>query len=334
MKINEAHVAIRDVCAWPNLTQMPDGAIVATIFNQPCHGLWEGDVECWGSEDDGRTWCLRGTVAPHEPGTNRMNVAAGLVADGDLVVLAAGWSHRPAPGQSAPHTPPAHPLLPWVCRSADGGRTWMHTESIAPPEGHSAQIVPFGDIIRLGDNTLGVCTYGGWQSRGEDRSEASFYASADGGHTWQFRSVMREGGINEAAPLVLPDGLVLACARTDPDGKLELYRSADHGRTWDGPQAVSLPMQHPAHLLRLRDGQLLLSYGMRNPGYHGVAARLGSPHGTSWGQPLHLVKLDPAGDVGYPSSVQLEDDTIITAYYANHSPEHDGYHMGVARWRI
>ena len=57
---------------------MPDGAVVATIFNQPCHGAWEGDVECWASTDGGRLWQLRGVPAEHEPRTNRMNVAAGL----------------------------------------------------------------------------------------------------------------------------------------------------------------------------------------------------------------------------------------------------------------
>jgi hypothetical protein len=96
---------------------------IATIFNQPCHGLWEGDVECWASEDGGRTWRLRGTPAPHEPGTNCMNVAAGLAANGDLVVIASGWTHRPRKGEgTAGHGGDARPLLPWVCRSSDGGR--------------------------------------------------------------------------------------------------------------------------------------------------------------------------------------------------------------------
>ena len=60
----EHYIAIDNVCAWPNLTRLPDGAIVANIFNQPCHGKWEGDVECWASEDGGRFWSLRGTPAP------------------------------------------------------------------------------------------------------------------------------------------------------------------------------------------------------------------------------------------------------------------------------
>jgi len=72
----ERYIAIDNVCAWPNLTKMPDGTLIATIFNQPCHGLWEGDIACWASEDGGHTWQRRGRPAPHEPGTNRMNAAA------------------------------------------------------------------------------------------------------------------------------------------------------------------------------------------------------------------------------------------------------------------
>ena len=64
MPIAETHVAIQGVCAWPNLQKLPDGTIIATIFNQPCHGLWSGDVECWASTDEGRTWQLRGVPAP------------------------------------------------------------------------------------------------------------------------------------------------------------------------------------------------------------------------------------------------------------------------------
>ena len=83
-------IAIDNVCAGPNLTLMPDGAIVTIIFNQPIHGRWQGEVECWASTDGGYLWQYRGTPAPHEPDSNRMNVAAGRSADGTLIVLASG----------------------------------------------------------------------------------------------------------------------------------------------------------------------------------------------------------------------------------------------------
>ncbi len=87
----ERYVAVDNVCAWPNLTLLKDGTIVAAIFNHPSHGLAEGDVECWASTDGGKIWKLRGVPAPHEPRTNRMNVAAGTANDGSLIVLASGW---------------------------------------------------------------------------------------------------------------------------------------------------------------------------------------------------------------------------------------------------
>jgi hypothetical protein len=43
----------------------------------------------------------------------------------------------------------------------------------------------------------------------------------------------------------------------------------------------------------------------------------------------------PGGtDGGYPSSVQLKDGTIVTAYYCQRIPMHQRYHMGVVRWRV
>ena len=49
-------VAVDNVCAWPNLTVLDDGTIVATIFNQPSHGSVAGDVECWATKDQGAPW--------------------------------------------------------------------------------------------------------------------------------------------------------------------------------------------------------------------------------------------------------------------------------------
>jgi hypothetical protein len=82
-------IAIDNVCAWPNLTLMPDGSINTTIFGKPSHGQMEGAAECWNSPD-GQFWTKRGIPAPNEPHTNRMNHAAGIAKNGDLLVLCSG----------------------------------------------------------------------------------------------------------------------------------------------------------------------------------------------------------------------------------------------------
>lgn len=325
----ERYVAIDNVCAWPNLTLMPDGVIVATIFNQPAHGAWEGDVECWASVDGGCLWELRGTPAPHEPGTNRMNVAAGLARNGDLIVIASGWTDRPPVGERRGFGE-AEVLHPWVCRSADGGRTWTRDGSIDKPIDGVQALIPFGDVIQLPSGALSVSCYA-WEP--PNKHNAYSYRSDDDGQSWSCTGVIKFDGINETTLLALADGQILAAARTLGDQHLDLYRSTDEGATWANSGPLTLGMQHPAHLLQLADGRILLTYGIRNQGLYGVGARFSSDVGKTWSAPQLLVDFKTATDGGYPSSVQLPNGMIVTAYYCSCTPAHNRYHMGVVRWK-
>lgn len=138
---------------------------------------------------------------------------------------------------------------------------------------------------------------------------------------------------NETAILHLGQGRWLAAARTARLQRLELFRSDDDGASWRRDQTLSLPRQIPAHLTRLNDGRILLTYGMRCPGYFGVAARISSDEGESWCAPFMLVQY-PDADGGYPSSVQTGDDRIVTAFYSASQPCHNRYHMGCVIWEL
>ena len=91
------YMAIDNVCAWPNLTMLPNGTIVAVIHNTPSHGQMEGSVECWVS-NNGEFWEMRGMPVQNDPNTVRMNVAAGLANNGDLLVITSGWTNEQQPG--------------------------------------------------------------------------------------------------------------------------------------------------------------------------------------------------------------------------------------------
>jgi hypothetical protein len=328
--ILERYVAVDNVCAWPNLTMMPDGSVIATIFNQPTHGGWEGDVECWASNDQGRTWTRRGTPARHKPKTNRMNVAAGLARDGALVVLASGWSNRhPAGTYSSPHEGEVIP--PWVCRSEDGGSTWQTAETVSPPpRKKKIKLIPFGDILQLPGKQLGACIYS-WAPPKE--IDSNFYVSHDDGRSWIWQGLIARK-MNETAPIVLADGTLLAAARTSGNAHLELFVSTDKGKSWTDGGPLTLGGQITGHLQKVKDGQLLLSYGLRNQGLYGIGARLSGDRGKSWQAPIVLLDFEIATDGGYPASVQFEDGTILTAYYCNKIPAHQRYHMGVIRWKL
>jgi hypothetical protein len=327
------YIAIDNVCAWPALTLLPDGTIIATIFNQPTHGGWEGDVECWASADHGRTWRYRGTPAPHDPATNRMNVAAGLDAGGALMVIASGWTNRKPVGQTtSPHDGIVLPA--WTSRSTDAGKTWHIHKSFptaARPEWGNP--IPFGNVQTAGNGDTCVCVYAGSPDARAVDNSTCFHRSKDNGKTWDAGVLLADKDYNETAPLHLGDGRWLAACRTRRAQELHLFTSQDDGKTWAFSQPLSLPYQHPASLLRLADGRVLLTYGNRCVGQYGIDARLSSDLGKTWTPPAQIVTLH-TGDLGYPSTVQLADGKLVTAYYSAGIAQHNGYHMGVQLWEM
>jgi hypothetical protein len=340
----ERYIAIDNVCAWPNLTLLPDQSIAALVFNKPGHGIYEGEIECWRSEDGGRLWKKAGVPAPHAPGCNRMNLAAGLSKDGAIIALCSGWSSVVPYGTPVPTQYRRKVLDAVVCRSYDGGFTWRQEGSIEKPQGVQS-FIPYGDIVQSSDGILGVCclSWGDWTDKGVigfPNFTSYFLRSYDDGRTWVDPVVigMDETGKpinnNETTVICLDGQYLLAAARTLDDQHLELYESEDFGKTWRRKGPVTLAFQHPANFLLLQDGSILLTYGIRNRGYYGVGARISKDRGKTWSIPIYLANFEIATDGGYPSSVQTEDGTIVTAYYANRIPYHNRYHMGVVRWKI
>lgn len=332
-KILKEVVAVKDVCAWPNLTLMPDGTIIVVFHNKPSHGQQEGDIDCWASKD-GIRWEKRSTITQHEPNTVRMNHAAGLAKNGDLVVLCSGWSNlkqasRPKQAQFRDAI-----LRSWVLRSADAGRTWEKRESFPAAQAGWSEYIPFGDIWTGTDGALHVSCYQG-EFRDLTKStktkgwRSSHLRSDDDGWTWNVVSVIGPRH-NETDIFPLGGKRWLAAARID---KMELVRSEDNGVTWQKAEPVTARNEINGHLTRLADGRLLLSYGVRINGKRGVCARLSHDDGKSWGEPFRLAHTADGGDCGYPSSVLRADGTIVTAWYSNRSPQHTGYHLGVTIWK-
>jgi BNR repeat-like domain len=325
-------VAVEGVCAWPNLTLMPDGTIIAVFHNQPSHGQQEGDVDCWASRD-GLHWEKRSTITRHEPNTVRMNHAAGVANNGDLIVLCSGWTNvkQPERPKQAPFRDTV--LRPWVLRSADGGRTWEKREAFPKPEAGWMEYVPFGDIWTGKDGLLHASCYHGefkdpslsTQTKGW---RSWHFCSDDDGCTWKKVSIIGPRH-NETSIFPLGAKSWLAAARCD---RMVLIGSDDNGVTWQEEQAVTGKAELNGHLTRLKDSRLLLTYGVRVNGRRGVCAKLSNDDGQTWGPPLRLAHVVDGGDCGYPSSVQLPGGAIVTAWYASETPDHKGYHMGATVW--
>jgi len=321
----ERYIAIDNVCAWPCVTAAPDGTLLATLFNQPVHGACEGDTECWASEDEGRSWRRRGVVHPHEPGTNNgLNHAAGFGSDGDFVVIAMGRDNRPPAGQIRSATE-SRILPPVVCRSSDLGHTWRSEGSVEADPSWAHPPIPFGPLVHMDAETLAVPMHAG--------DGVYLYVSRDRGRAWSIASRVCSGDHNETCLLRTRDGRLLLASRTYGDQHLDLFISGDSGKTWETRGPLTLAGQIPGNLLQLRDGRILLTFGIRNPGLRGIGYRWSLDGGESWSRPGLLLDFGMITDGGYPSSVELADSTIVTAYYAGAVPAHLRYHMGVMRWR-
>jgi hypothetical protein len=342
-------VAVENVCAWPNLTLMPDGSVIAILHNKPAHGTMEADVECWSSRD-GLKWEKRGNVTQHEPHTSRMNHAAGLANNGDLLVLCSGWTdvkqpERPKQGSFRDAVLRPWVLRPWVLRSSDGGRIWTKHDSFPAADVGWTEHIPFGDIWKGTDGALHASCYQGEISEPATSTRTKnwrswHFRSDDDGATWQRVSLIGPSH-NETDIFPLGGKKWLAAARFNHSA-VDLVLSDDDGATWQSPRRVTsigTGKDHGevnGHLNRLKDGRLLLSYGVRTEGKLGVCAKLSSDDGLTWTQALQLANCighaQGGGDCGYPSSVQVASGSIVTAWYAKKTAEHDGYHMGATVW--
>ena len=201
---------------------------------------------------------------------------------------------------------------------------------------------PFGDIVRLPGGRLAASGYSATDEYAVDESgdSAWIYFSDDDGRTWGDAGLIGDG-YNETDLLVLGDGKLLAAGRTNRTAETAIFASNDGGQSWTCRGPVTPSRHMPAHLLWLRDESILLTYGVRLRGMLGVYASISRDEGITWDDPRVLFNTaayrsdtsSKGTDGGYPSSVELADGTILTAYYCQHIPMHQRYHLGVVLWK-
>lgn len=198
----------------------------------------------------------------------------------------------------------------WVIRSEDGGMTWSGRidSNVNSPHGP----------IQLADGRL---LYAGKQLWTEEK-KIGVCESKDDGLTWQWVSEIpsRMGDTpvsdyHELHAVEAADGTILVQVRnhsaTDKGWTLQT-ESSDGGKTWSELHPICYGL--PSHLLRLRDDRILMTYGHRRAPF-GNQARISSDNGKTWSEEIILSGDGIGGDLGYPSTVELTDGSLLTVWY-------------------
>lgn len=125
--------------------------------------------------------------------------------------------------------------------------------------------------------------------------------------------------INEPNILELPDGRLICHTRAENDNLFTTYQcfSSDKGKTWTPlERLLDETGGAPPHLFLHSSGVLICTYGRRKYPY-GIMAMLSTDYGKTWEKDVMLYesKLDE-DDLGYPSTIELSDGTLLTTFYA------------------
>ncbi len=155
--------------------------------------------------------------------------------------------------------------------------------------------------------------------------------TTDGGKTWKFVGwIAAEPPGYSIMPSTVRLGshelLTAVRVRDDERSWLEPYLSPDDGKTWTLRDAsvADTGEGNPAAMLKLKDGRICITYGVRSAPF-GMRARLSADGGQTWGEEITLRGKGGGRDLGYPRSVQRPDGKIVTVYYWNDDPAETRY---------
>ncbi len=146
----------------------------------------------------------------------------------------------------------------WMLRSTDGGLSWSTPYRVPVNSPHGPVAVSDGRLLYAGKDLWG----GG---------QVGVCESSDDGMTWKWlaRIPVRKGdsldGYHELHLAEASGGRLIAHVRNEnPTNRNETLQSEseDGGKTWSVPRPIGV-WGLPSHLLRLRDGRLLMTYGYR-----------------------------------------------------------------------
>ncbi len=323
-------VSVGYYSGWPTLAKRSNGQLVLVASGtRESHVCPFGSVQLYRSNDEAKTWLLPQTILD-TPIDDR---DAGILETDQGTLLATtftsnayvsilekeraerSWDTERLAKWEAAHNRVtsaelAATLGTWMTRSTDGGITWSQPYDCILNSPHGPVQLSNGNQLYAGKHL--------WR---ED-SYIGVVISTDDGKSWtkQAKIPTREGDnpdlYHELHAVEAPSGKLIVHIRNHNKqhaGETLQSESTDGGESWSVPHSIGV-WGFPSHLLRLRDGRIVMSYGYRR-GSMGNQARISKDEGKSWSEPITLSDNADNYDLGYTTTVELADGELLSVWY-------------------
>ena len=310
---------------WPTAARLQNGkiAVVASGFRLR-HVCPFGKTVISYSEDNGETYTYPAPVID----TPLDDRDGGLVAFGEKNVIVTSFNNSAEfQRKYAENDPYSNAYLDTIT-SGDEEKYLGVTYRISNDYG-----VTFGEIKRSPvSNPHGPLEMPGgellWVGRPFDRTDGDFLKAYLQDKNGEFHYLGRIDDIYnkdgekalscEPHSILLKDGSILTQMRVQKAGYYTIFqsKSSDGGKTWTKPVQILEDMGGvPPHIFRHSSGLLISTYGYINEPY-GVGVMFSRDEGETWDIGHYLYVNPVSNDCGYPSTVELDDGSMLTIFYA------------------
>ncbi len=333
---------------WPTLLRRHDGELVLVYSGgRDTHVCPLGRVEMTTSRDNGTTWSWPRVLI--DSVTDDRDAGIVETAKGTLVVVfftATGYlEHMTNPeflekaklkgdierwklaDIRSNAEEKKQDVGNWMIRSTDGGLTWSHREAIPCNSPHGPIALADGRLLYLG------------KAKWTDEEKVGAWESKDDGVTWSMlaeipaRPSESVKEYHELHAVETADGTIIAQIRNHNTEVRQTLQSEskDGGKTWSVPHEIGV-FGYPTHLLRLKNNTLVMTYSWRKKPY-GIRGRISTDNGASWSGEFILSQDGATWDLGYPSTIQLDDGRLLTAWYESQADTNKAA-LRLATWKL
>lgn len=319
---------------WPTVAMTRDGGLLAVYSGgRDYHICPFGRIELMTSRDGGETWTWPRVIM--DSATDDRDAGILVTAKGTILVVFFTsldyQQHLSAPERliekrfkddAAAHIArwrmvdervskqdKQRDLGMWMLRSTDGGLTWSERLPVPCSSPHGPTQLRDGRLLYVGKEL--------WTTE----KRVGVWESIDDGISWRYLTNLptRPGeallNYHEVFAVEAADGKIITHIRNHNGKRRETLQtqSEDGGRTWSIPKEIGVS-GYPSHILRLKNDWLVMSYSYRKSPF-GIRGKISKDNGGSWSDEFILTKDGANWDLGYPSTVELNDGVLLTLWY-------------------